>query len=336
MNLAEELSDKEKLPREDTVRVTEWPIQVTSSHNSSAMEILSAERSFWLEWFQDTLRKYSWSRAEREIQWDLSRKLHWGSLPDSLESAASLIQHVNLDITGESPIPSEGIPRFVHEHFPEKLLKWVLISEIRYQFDTVSLLMPRDNPLNLCKGVSEIPEWEFLESWGRLSTTEQEIIRPMIFSWSAQTSWHLEGLTRGKYYPTPIVINNLKHTKKFHTLQNWWDLRKIGLEYMGSVPDELRMMYYVYWTTAHEVGHHLYAYQTLGTSIRKKWEDIVHREWNITQYAKACGDENGYNYDENFAEAVALYVTCAEYLRDNYPSAFEFVRINFPEIWQMK
>ena len=76
---------------------------------------------------------------------------------------------------------------------------------------------------------------------------------------------------------------------------------------------------------AHEIGHHIYAFG-IPQEMRRIWKSITEHYGPVTQYAgEHISDFNLY-LDENFAEALSLYLTNPKALQNQFPSAFEFIK----------
>ncbi len=119
--------------------------------------------------------------------------------------------------------------------------------------------------------------------------------------------------------------------------------KSADFDYLSGIPleeesDKLRA--YILGTVAHEIAHR-YEDQ-IPKQVFDRYRELMQqettpqREKYVTDYVlkheKVYGSNPDLLFDEDFAEAIRVYTTNAEYLKNNYPGRFQFIKDNFPFI----
>ncbi len=94
--------------------------------------------------------------------------------------------------------------------------------------------------------------------------------------------------------------------------------------------EQEQMRLYKLGTVVHEVAHGVRAY-VLDDKTWDEWQEVNRVASPFTEYAAQYAGRHGYD-EEQFAEAVRLFATNADYLADRHPGASSFLANSLPSL----
>ncbi len=207
------------------------------------------------------------------------------------------------------------------EVFGKDLLKKCAISEVSLLSDTVNVQLGQE---------------EFFlktEDYLKLKQMSREIapdINIADYKYRAFSDQNWNDPKSGyNFFPTPIrllkiIDEDLDDKNKFPYLNGFDEAEKTRLYKLG--------------TLFHDIGHHIYFY-LLDSQKEIQWQALINKSGHLTNYSSRyssgiAGDK--VKYDEEFSEAIRIYITNPKFLIDNYGDIYKFLETNFPDINPLK
>ena len=142
----------------------------------------------------------------------------------------------------------------------------------------------------------------------------------------------LDTVAAGIHYWDKIVIFNQDFVSEVFAVLSWKTIQEAELEYFEWINILEVPKLYKIGIVPHEIWHSLYALKIKRKVLEKNRKTITDNNFPVTAYVKMYKLWSSIYYEENFTEALRIYLTNTIYLQKNYPEIHNFISINFPEI----
>jgi len=234
----------------------------------------------------------------------------------------------NLEVHGEleHDLTREEVHAFIQESFPQKLRENLPIAGIHARSDIVWVRIPQDFFGDHLAYDSYVPVHQFSSFLASLPEGEAQNIQKQIrrgVSYVLYNRLHPALEEKEEWLNTPIYLFNQSFDPENRAIQEGKPESE-GLDYLsGREEREAAKLYYL-GTIAHEIGHHILEKEVTSSEENREAIFPLLREKAVTSYVtkKHITEGTIVFFHENFAEAIRLFTTAPEYLREHHSELF--------------
>jgi hypothetical protein len=230
----------------------------------------------------------------------------------------------------QSMVDAQRMEQFLMDRFSPDLLKRALVERLIVDATTDVIHMPHNNDYKLPNGDYFVPPALTEQIFTSLTPEHQEKFSDLVARAYSLSIWHeTSPELRGLYFYAPIILYHNDYDDVSSGLRDGKDPSSLAQDYLQDIPQEDREFVYLASMMGHEIGHHIYTFIIRkDQEMEEAWKAVIDRTGIISSYAGWYKKDPKY-YEENFCEAVRIYIVSP----DNLPrEAADFLRKVFPEI----